>query len=65
MHGTKKDDGMDRRIFLKATAALAGTGAAATLSVGDRAEALEHAMIEALDGETAPPERPPLRGSEE
>lgn len=66
MHGTKKDDGMDRRIFLKATAALAGTGAAVgTLSVGDRAEALEHAMIEALDGETAPPERPPLRGSEE
>ena len=64
MHGTK-DEAMDRRIFLKATAALAGTGAAVgTLSVADRAEALEHAMIEALDGETAP-ERPPLRGSEE
>lgn len=61
----KKDDTMDRRIFLKATSALAGTGAAAaTLSVADRAEALEHAMIETLDAETAP-ERPPLRGSEE
>lgn len=59
------NDAMNRRIFLKATSALAGTGAAAaTLSVADRAEALEHAMIETLDAETAP-ERPPLRGSED
>jgi len=48
---------MDRRLFLKAAAAVSGAG---IVGVNDRAEALEHEMIHLLEA----PERPPLRKAE-
>ena len=59
---------MDRRLFLKAAAAVSGAG---IVGVNDRAEALEHEMMHLLDESSAasspgggPAERPPLRNAE-